>query len=88
MRQETQCSGEFLAFRGQLVFGAGRPIGVGPWHENGITLEALETVGEGVRRDARDLFEQLVEPAWSAQERLDNQEAPPVADSCQRVRKR
>jgi hypothetical protein len=41
-----------------------------------------------VRRDARQLVEQVVEPLRPGQQRLHHQQGPPVADPGQRLRER
>ena len=55
VRQQAERPREFLAFGGQLVGGAGRPLGVRPGHEQRFPFEPLEALGQDVRRDTGDL---------------------------------
>ena len=77
--EQAERAGEFGAFGGELVGGARRPLGVGPGYQQPVAFKPLEAVGQDVRGDARDLAEQVVEPARPGQQRLHHQQRPPVA---------
>src|SRR6266849_7107556 len=79
--EQAERPGEFGAFGGELVVGTGRPLGVGPGYQQCVAFEPLEAVGQDVCGDARDLAEQVVEPARPGQQCLHHQQRPPVADS-------
>ena len=81
--EQAERAGEFGAFGGELVVGAGRPLGVGPGYQQPVAFKPLEAVGQDVRGDARDLAEQVVEPERPGQQRLYHQQRPPVPDSGQ-----
>jgi ATP-binding cassette, subfamily B, bacterial len=86
--QQAERPREFPALGGQLVLRAGRPVGVGPGHEQPIPFEPLEALGQDVRRDAGELVEQVVEPARPVEQGLHHQQRPPVTDPGQRLRER
>ena len=83
MGEQVEGPGEFGSFGGELVGGAGRPLGVGPGYQQPIAFKPLEAVGQDVRGDPRDLAEQVVEPVRPRQQCLHYQQRPPVADSGQ-----
>ena len=55
IRQLAEGAGEFGAFGGEVVVGAGRPLGVGPGYQQPVALKPLEAVRQDVRGDSRDL---------------------------------
>jgi len=87
-REQAQRPGQFAALGGQLIGGARRAVGVGPGHQQPVPLEPLEPLGQDVRRDTRELVEQVVEPLRPGQEGLNHQQGPPIADPGQRFRER
>jgi hypothetical protein len=52
--EQAERPGEFGAFGGELVGGAGRSLGVGPGYQQPIAFKPPEAVGQDVRGDARD----------------------------------
>src|SRR5713101_2158350 len=86
--EQAERPGEFGAFGGELVGGPGWPLRVGPGYQQCVAFEPLEAVGQDVCGDARDLAEQVVEPARPAQAPPHDQCRPQVADSGQRLDKR
>jgi hypothetical protein len=65
--EQAERAGQLGALGGELVGGPGRPLGVGPGYQQPVAFKPLEAVGQDVRRDARDLTEQVVEPARPGQ---------------------
>src|SRR5258705_4709313 len=72
--QQAQRAAQFLALSGQLVLRARWSLAVEPGYQQPLALEPLEALGQNVRRYARDLAEQVVEPAWPAQQGLHPQQ--------------
>ena len=69
----------------QLVLEAARPLAVGRRDEQRLAFKVSQPLCEGVRRDTADVLEQLVEAARAAEERVDEEKRPAVADTLQRL---
>jgi hypothetical protein len=88
VRQQAEGACELLPLGGQLVGRPRGPLGVEPGYQQGVAFEPLEPLGQDVRRDTRDLAEQLVEPARAGEQGLHHQQAPPVTHPGQRLGER
>ena len=73
VRQHAQRPGELGALGGQLVGGPGRPLRVGPGNQQPFPLQPLEALGEDIRGDPGDLAEEVIDPLWPTEQRLDHQ---------------
>ena len=83
--EQTECAGKLAAGLRQLVLEAARPLAVGRREEQRLPFEVTQPLCEGVRRDTADVLEQLVETARTAEERVDEEKRPPVADTLERL---
>jgi hypothetical protein len=86
--QQAERPREFLALGGELVGGAGRPLGVRPGYQQRFPFEPFEALGQDVRRDTGDLVQQLAEPARPGEQRLHHQQGPAVTHPGQRLGQR
>ena len=82
--EETERPGQLEAVGGQFVTQAQRSFGIRPGQQYALAFEALETVGQDVRGDARKRSLEVVEAAWAVEERLDDEQTPAIADSIER----
>lgn len=63
MGEEPERARELSAGGGQLVDEAAGPLRILPRNDEALVLEVAESSRENVRRNARDVGEQLAEPA-------------------------
>ena len=82
--EEPQRARQLGAGGAQLVRHPRWPLGVRAAHHDRLPLEVTQALGEDVRRDAADVPDQLVEAAGAAEERVDHEQRPPVADALER----
>ena len=76
--------GQLAAIGGERVLHAERAAAIGRGDEDPGALEAAQPVREDVGRDPRDRLAELVEAPRARQQRLDDQQAPAVADPVER----
>ena len=72
-REEAERPGQFRAFGSEHVRSSRRTIRIRPSHHQSIPLQPLKPLGQDIGRNARDLIEQLIEPARAAQQRFDDE---------------
>ena len=70
-----------MAVRGQGVGHARRALLVRRGGDDPLALEPAQPVGQDVRGDARQRLPELVEPPRPIEQRLDDQQAPAIADA-------
>ena len=63
---------------------AGRALLVRRGADDAGALEPPQSIGQDVRGDAGQGFGELAEPAWAVEHRLDDEQAPAVADPVER----
>jgi hypothetical protein len=88
LRKQSECAGQFTAGSREGVLEAGWPLRIWPSDDKRLLFEVLETLGQDVRRDPRQVGAELVEAAGPLKERLDYQEGPPIAHAAEGVRQR
>ena len=82
--EEPQRAGQVVAVGGQGVFEAWRALLVRPADEDPLALEAPKTVDQDVRGDRGQQLLELAEAARPVEQRLDQEQAPAVADALER----
>jgi hypothetical protein len=80
LRQQGEHTGQLPPGLGQLVAEPGRTGVVGGGDQQPVSLEPLEALRQDVGGDARQGLGELAEPQRSGEERMDDEQRPPVAD--------
>jgi len=78
--EQRQRAGELSSHLGELVGHAQRPFRIRRGHDDPLGLEGAEASREDIGCDAAHLVLDLTEAAGLAQERIDDQERPTIAD--------
>ena len=82
--EQPERRGECAPIGRELVREACRALLVGSRAQDPGALQATQTVREDVRRDPREGVAEITEPARSIEHRLDEQQAPAIADALER----
>ena len=83
--EQAECAGKLAAGLRQLVLEPARPLAVGRRDEQCLPFKVTQPLCEGVRRDTANVLEQLVEAARTAEERVDEEKRPAIADTLERL---
>lgn len=78
--EQAKRARKFPAFGGQLVGCARRSLGIWPRYEKRVAFQTLEALRQDVRRDPRDLLQEIVESPRSGEQGLHNEQSPTIAD--------
>jgi hypothetical protein len=81
IREKTQSAREIPPVRGEAVLHARRAFLVRPRDQDSLSLEATKTIGQDVRGNPRDAVLELAESTRTVEQRLDDEQAPAVADA-------
>ena len=79
--EQPQGRGEVAAVGRQVVGEAGRALLVRRGADDAVAFQAAQAIGEDVRRDPGERLAELAEPTRPVEQRLDDQQAPAVADA-------
>jgi serine protease Do len=88
VREQAKRARKLPAFRGQLVRGAWRSLGIRPRYQKRVAFQPLEALRQDVSGDPRDLLQQLVEPPRSGEQGLHNEQSPTIADLSESIGER
>jgi hypothetical protein len=84
VRQQAESAGELAAGLGQLVLEPAGALAVRRRDQERLPFEVTQALGEDARRDAVNVLDQLVKAPRAAEERVDHEKRPPVADALER----